>query len=163
MRTEFVHAGAESWPFWRDLTSRWHGLRRRYKWWQLALFVIGVIAFVSVMSALFFAVGHKPSEVYTDSQVPAVNSAEFSTALATIVGAPVEHGGTITILNNGDEFLPELLKSIDAATRTINFSVYIWSSGAFSDEVLRALETEAAAGRRRAGSAGWAGLVESSG
>ena len=31
------------------------------------LFVIGVVAFVSVMSALFFAVGNKPARVYTDS------------------------------------------------------------------------------------------------
>ena len=101
---------------------------------------MGVIAFVSVMSALFFAVGHKPSEVYTDSDVPAVSTNEFSTALATIVSAPVEHGGTITILNNGGEFLPALLESINGAERTINFSVYIWSSGEFSMQLLRALE-----------------------
>ena len=31
---------------------------------------------------------------------------------ATIDGAPVEHGGTITTLNNGDEFVPALLDSI---------------------------------------------------
>jgi cardiolipin synthase len=140
MRTEFVHASANRAGFGGAISARWHIIRRRYKWWQLALFVIGVIAFVSVMSALFFAVGHKPARIYTDASITTVNTPEFSTALATIVGAPVEHGGTITILNNGDEFLPELLKSIPAATRTINFSVYIWSSGAFSDEVLRALE-----------------------
>jgi cardiolipin synthase len=120
--------------------SRWANLRRRYKWWQLALFAIGVIAFVSVMSALFFAVGNKPSRLYTDATVPSVESPHFSTALATIAGAPVEHGGTITVLNNGDEFFPALLQSIEAAKRTINFSVYIWSSGEVSTQVLRALE-----------------------
>lgn len=140
MRTEFVHAGAHKAGFSGTVGSRWQRIRRRYKWWQLALFVIGVIAFVSVMSALFFAVGHKPAQVYTDSEIRAVNSPEFSTALATIVSAPVEHGGSVTILNNGDEFLPELLRSISEAKRTINFSVYIWSKGAFSDELLRALE-----------------------
>jgi cardiolipin synthase A/B len=140
MRTELVHASAHDIRSAGALSSRWHGIRRRYKWWQLALFVIGVIAFVSVMSALFFAVGHKPSQVYTDSEVRPVNSPEFCTALATIVSAPVEHGGSVTILNNGDEFVPELLRSIKEAKRTINFSVYIWSKGAFSDELLRALE-----------------------
>jgi cardiolipin synthase len=122
------------------LTSRWHGVRRRYKWWQLALFVLGVVTFVTGMSALFFAVGDQPSRIYTDTEVPPVDSPAFSTALAMIAGAPVEQGGSITILNNGDEFLPALLQAFNEATRTINFSVYIWSSGRFSTEVLRALE-----------------------
>ena len=123
-----------------DVTSRWHGVRRRYKWWQLALFVIGVVAFVTVMSGLFLDPGNQPSRIYADSEVPPVNSPHFSTALSTIAGAPVEQGGTITVLNNGDEFLPALLQVVNDATHTINFSVYIWSSGQFSTEVLRALE-----------------------
>ena len=127
-------------------TTSWKGLRRRYKWWQLALFVIGVIAFVSVMSALFFAVGDKPARIYTDAEVPAVDSPHFATALSTIAGAPIESGGTIAILNNGDEFVQALLQSINEATRTINFSVYIWSSGEFSAQVLRALEQRQRAG-----------------
>lgn len=114
--------------------------RRRYKWWQLALFVIGVIAFVTVMGSLFFPVGNNPGRMYTDAEVPSVSSPHFSTALAALTGAPVEHGGTITILNNGDEFLPALLQSLGEATRTINFSVYIWSSGEISKQVLSVLE-----------------------
>lgn len=120
--------------------ARWHKVRRRYKWWQLALFVIGVIAFVSVMSALFFAVGHKPARIYTDSTPPSVDSPDFATALGAIVGAPVEHGGAVQLLNNGDEFIPALLDSVGQAQRTINFTVYIWSEGTFSDQLLRALE-----------------------
>jgi cardiolipin synthase len=124
----------------KQATTRWSSVRRRYKWWQLALFAIGLIAFVSVLSALFFAVGNQPDRIYADAPMPAVGSDEFSTALSTIVGAPVERGGTITILNNGDEFVPALLESINAATSTINFSVYIWSSGRFSTALLEALE-----------------------
>lgn len=120
--------------------ARWHAVRRRYNWWQLALFVIGLIAFVSVLSALFLPVGDKPSRIYTDSPPPPVDSAHFATALATIAGAPVERGGTITTLNNGDEFVPALLDAIAHAERTINFAVYIWSEGSFSDQLLAALE-----------------------
>lgn len=120
--------------------TRWHAVRRRYKWWQLTLFVIGVVTAISVTSALFFAVGNKPARIYTDAEPPAVDSADFATALATVVGAPVEHGGAVTILNNGDEFVPALLESISQAQRTINFAVYIWSDGTFSDQLLRALE-----------------------
>lgn len=122
------------------ISTRWHAVRRRYAWWQLTLFVIGVVAAVSVVSALFFAVGNKPGRIYTDTTPPAVDSADFATALGAIVGAPVEHGGAISILNNGDEFVPALLDSINHAQRTINFTVYIWSEGTFSDQLLRALE-----------------------
>jgi cardiolipin synthase len=122
--------------------TRWHAVRRRYKWWQLALFVIGVVAFVSVMSSLFFAVGHKPSRVYTDSTPPDVSSPDFATALGAIVGAPVEAGGTVAILNNGDEFVPALLEAIGQARQSINFMVYIWSAGDISDQLLRALGTK---------------------
>ena len=129
-----------------QVASRWHGVRRRYKWWQLALFVTGVIAFVTVMSGLFLGIGNKPARLYTDAQLPEVNSPYFATALATLSGAPVEHGGSISILNNGDEFLPALLNDINAATRTINFSVYIWSGGEISRQVLRALENKQRSG-----------------
>src|SRR5688572_26090572 len=144
MRTESVHIGDRVRPKTstasRGIGARWHGVRRRYKWWQLALFVIGVVAFVSVMSALFFAVGHKPARVYTDSVPPRVDSPDFATALSAIVGAPAEGGGTVQILNNGDEFVPALLESINQAQHTINFAVYIWSEGTFSAQLLRALE-----------------------
>jgi cardiolipin synthase len=117
-------------------------VRRRYKWWQLTLFVVGVVAAVSVLSALFFAVGHKPERVYSDSAPPPIDSPDFTTALGAIVGAPVEGGGTVHILNNGEEFVPSLLESINQAQRTINFTVYIWSEGVISDQLLRALETK---------------------
>jgi len=120
--------------------ARWHAVRRRYKWWQLTLFVIGVIAAVSVFGALFFAVGRTPPRIYTDSPSPPVDSPHFTTALATIVGAPVEHGGTITVLNNGDEFMPALLDAVGRANQTINIAVYIWAEGQFSDALITALE-----------------------
>jgi len=124
----------------RSAGSRWQAVRRRYKWWQLTLFVLGVMSAITILSALFFAVGDKPGRIYTDAASPPVDSPPFSTALSTIVGAPVEHGGTITVLNNGDQFVPALMDAIAHAERTINFAVYIWSEGTFSDQLLAALE-----------------------
>jgi cardiolipin synthase len=145
MRTESVHIGGRTARLKSTATSggiagRWHAIRRRYKWWQLTLFVIGVITAISVLSALFFAVGDKPARIYTDATPPPVDSPHFATALGTIAGAPVEQGGTITALNNGDEFLPTLFDAIEHAERTINFAVYIWAEGTFSDQLLSALE-----------------------
>ena len=144
MSTDSVHIRARTHPITTagGVGDRWRAVRRRYKWWQLTLFAVGVVAAVSVMSALFFAVGHKPARVYADSAPPPIDSPDFTTALGAIVGAPVEGGGTVHILNNGEEFVPALLESINQAQRTINFTVYIWSEGVISDQLLRALETK---------------------
>jgi cardiolipin synthase len=144
MRTDSVHIDDRMRPRASTVSqgtgARLRAVRRRYKWWQLALFVIGVVAAVSVTSALFFAVGHKPARIYTDSPPSSVDSPNFATALSAIVGAPVEGGGTVHLLNNGDEFVPALLESINQARRTINFTVYIWSEGTISNQLLHALE-----------------------
>ena len=142
MSTDSVHIGkgVPLKPGAAGVAGRWQGIRRRYKWWQLTLFVIGVLSAVSVTSTLFFDFGHKPARVYPDSTPSGVDSQDFTTALGAIVGAPVESGGAIDILNNGDEFVPALLESVNQAKRTINFTVYIWSAGTISDQLLRALE-----------------------
>src|SRR5688572_14658120 len=144
MSTDSVHIGerARRKPSTkaRGVAGRWQAVRRRYKWWQLALFVIGILSVVTITITMFVGIGTKPSRVYTDSAPPAIDSPDFATALGAIVGAPVEGGGAIQVLNNGDEFVPSLLDSINNAQRTVNFMVYIWSEGAISDQLLQALE-----------------------
>ena len=76
MRTESVHIGGraarlKSTATSRGIAGRWHAIRRRHKWWQLTLFIIGVITAISVLSALFFAVGDKPDRIYTDATAAA--------------------------------------------------------------------------------------------
>jgi cardiolipin synthase A/B len=112
---------------------------RKHGWLQTVLLVIGFITVLAVLGALFIAAGNSPGTIYTDTQVPPVDSALFATSLSHLVNAPLEHGGTVSILNNGDEFLPALINAIDHAKRTINFSVYIWSDGRFSKQVMDAL------------------------
>ena len=119
---------------------------RGHAWWQTALIAIGVITFLSVLGGLFFAVGDKPGEVIPIARVPPVASPDFATALSRLVNAPIEQGGTIEVLNNGDEFVPALLASLNGAKKTINFSVYIWTDGEFSDRVLNALVARQKAG-----------------
>jgi cardiolipin synthase len=103
------------------------------------LLIIGLVTVLAVFGALFIAIGDAPEKIYTDTEVAPVDSTLFATSLATLVNVPLEHGGAITILNNGDEFLPALIDAIEHAKRTINFSVYIWSDGTFSKQVLNAL------------------------
>src|ERR1051326_2987630 len=112
---------------------------RTHAWLQTPLLAIGVVTVLAVLGALFVAVGTAPKTIYTDTEVAPVDSALFATSLSHLVNAPLEHGGAVSILNNGDEFLPALINAIDHAKRTINFSVYIWSDGTASKQVLDAL------------------------
>jgi len=121
------------------IEQRWRAVRQKFKWWEITLFVVGVLASLTVIGALFFAVGNTPSRVYTEAPVPAVDSPAFAMALSNLVRAPIDRGGTVTVLNNGDEFVPALIDAINNAKRTINFSVYIWKAGELSDKVLMAL------------------------
>ncbi len=114
-------------------------LADRYAWWQLTLFVIGIVALLTIVGGLFFRVGDGPKTIYTSGPLPTVDSPDFMLAVSRAVNAPSEQGGTITIQNNGNEFLASLLKDIDQAQHTINFSVYIWADGTMSDQVLDAL------------------------
>jgi len=68
-----------------------------------------------------------------------VDSMLFSYSLSNLVNAPVDEGGSVKVLNNGNEFVPALIDAIDHARHTVNFSVYIWESGTFSKQVLDAL------------------------
>jgi phosphatidylserine/phosphatidylglycerophosphate/cardiolipin synthase-like enzyme len=106
---------------------------------QTILLVIGFVTVLAVFGALFIAAGTEPDKIATDAEVAPVDSALFANSLSHLVNAPLEKGGTVTILNNGDEFLPALIDAIDTARKTINFSVYIWNNGSFSDQVLAAL------------------------
>lgn len=119
--------------------SRWRAVTRKFTWWEITLFLIGVLAATGVISGLFIAVGNKPARISTDAPVPPVGSPAFLTALAELVRSPIDRGGSVTMLNNGDEFEPALLRAIHAARRSINFAVYVWKDGRFSDDVLAAL------------------------
>jgi cardiolipin synthase A/B len=112
---------------------------RRHRWWHTALIVTGVVAILSVIGALFFTVEGTPERLVTDAPIPPVGSPAFTVALSHLVNAPVEEGGTVRILNDGDEFLPALLDALEAARHTIHLSVYIWTDGTFSDRVLDVL------------------------
>jgi cardiolipin synthase A/B len=118
------------------------GLRewvRTHPWWQTALLIAGLVAVLSVFGALFVGFGRAPTEVQTTGPVPPVWSPGFAAAMTHLVNAPLDSGGTVEVLNNGAGFLPALLQSIDEAETTINFLVFIWEDGEFSDQVLRAL------------------------
>ena len=117
----------------------------KLNWLQITLLIVGVLAFIAVVLALFFSFGDTTPTLTATATYP-VNSPEFLQAVSQLSNSPVSQGGDIKILNNGDEFLPELLTNIKSAQHTIDFSVYVWDKGNMSDQVLAALTERAKAG-----------------
>jgi cardiolipin synthase A/B len=119
----------------------WHD----YPWLVQTLAILGALACVGVLAALFFTIGQGPLDVVTTSTSP-VDSRDFLLGISGLAGAPLREGGTARLLNNGDAFFPELLRAIRAARRSVTFSCYIWEKGKASDEVVAALLARARAG-----------------
>jgi cardiolipin synthase A/B len=118
---------------------------RRYARWVIFLAVVGGLSITAAIVGLFFALGRRPSALDVTAS-PTVDSSEFLASVAGIAGSPLRAGGTVELLNNGDEFLPSLLQAIRAARKTINFLVFIWEPGKMSDQVFAALIERARAG-----------------
>jgi cardiolipin synthase len=116
-----------------------------YPAWLLALAALGLLALGSTVLALFSSLGRRPNDS-KPTEICSVDSGEFLETLAGVVNAPLQHGGTATLLNNGDAFFPEMLQAIREARQTINFFVYIWKPGRASDVMMEALIERARAG-----------------
>ncbi len=116
----------------KELSQAW----KKYSWWQWLLFCIGFIAILSVIGALFLAVGSEPPGKYNKSPVPSVNDPTFISSISYGLHLQTGKGGTVTPLINGDAFRKSLLESFDQAHSSINFDVYIWENGEFSKRVI---------------------------
>jgi cardiolipin synthase len=114
-------------------------------WWVLLFFGLGVLAVVSAFVSLFFALGRRPPSAWA-TEMPGVNTREFLVGISAIVNSPLQAGGTIMLLNNGDEFFPAMLTAMREAQRTINVTAYIWEHGQVSDQFFEVLNERARAG-----------------
>jgi cardiolipin synthase len=104
---------------------------------------------VVLVAGAFLAAGcHGPRMELTRPIVAntAVTDAAFRDSLAAVIGTPFVGGNRITRLLNGDEIFPSMLQAIVAATNTIMFENYLWSSGPLSDQFIAALTERARAG-----------------
>ena len=112
---------------------------RRHKWWQNAVFLTGLVSLITVFSVAFLGADSAPRVVWTNQPLGPVDSPQFADSLSHLVNAPLERGGRVEVLDNGDGFLPALLRDIRGAGATINIQVYVWEDGRMSDQVLDAL------------------------
>ncbi len=92
-----------------------------------------------MMGSLFLSIGRRPKKISATGEVPAVDTEDFLQAVAGVVNAPIQTGGQATLLNNGIEFFPEIIKAINESRYSVNFMVYIWNPGRASDMIFDAL------------------------
>ncbi len=113
-----------------------HKNLREYLWWEIVIFVFGIASFLTLIYIIFIPIGRGPSTLFTTSPIPPVENPEFLHAFSDSLSLPLKTGEAVTILNNGDDFLPSLLGDIDEAETSINIMLYIWKEGEMSDQVL---------------------------
>ena len=118
----------------------------RYAWWEGCLQAIGLVSFSAVIVILFLPFGSGPAIILPSGPVPAAGSPQFAETLSSSMTLPIDHAPPVEIINNGDAFLKTLLADIDHAHHSINFMVYIWEDGTFSDVVLAHLEQKLRSG-----------------
>ncbi len=113
-------------------------------WWGWTFLVLGVIAVVGVVGALFLP--DWPTPDYLLGFIAEPTSDLFVHSAATFLNVPVLRGGTAEILQNGDGFYPAMLEAIRGAKDTINFEVYIFDSDDTGREFIEAFTERARAG-----------------
>jgi len=118
----------------------------RFRWWEFQFLAIGVISSIAIFVVLFLPLGSGPPQIRASAAMPAAGTPAFVSELANILTLPVEHAPRVVTFNNGDAFLKALLADIDGSKFSINFMVYIWKDGTFSDQVLAHLEQKQRAG-----------------
>lgn len=111
----------------------------------IILSLVGALALVFALYLFFTVRVTVPTPVVSDQPLVA-GTPSFVATFAGITNSPIGHGGTITLLDNGEEFVPDLVREINAASSSIYFSTYIWHEGDFSEQVVMALEDAARRG-----------------
>jgi cardiolipin synthase A/B len=107
-------------------------------WWVLLFFGIGLLATLTAVISLFFALGRRPQRMWTD-EVGDVDAEGFLRPLAALLNVPLRAGGHAELLDNGDAYFPAMYDAFRSAQRSINFMAYIWEPGRVSDEMFREL------------------------
>ena len=110
-------------------------------WWGWALMIIGLIAFVSVMAALFFP--DWPSDDYTMGFEADPGSDRFVEWTAGFLNSPLFRGGEVKLLQNGDGFYPAMLEAIREAKDTVNFETYIFEPDEIGQQFIDAFKDRA--------------------
>ena len=106
-----------------------------------------ILLFVAAVIALLLMLAQDQVTLKTRSAVGAAEP-RHANYLAGLIGAQLTHGNRFTVLTNGDQIFPAMLKAIAEARRRISFETYIYTKGEMADAFTRAFEDAARRGVR---------------
>lgn len=121
-------------------------LKRKIGKFQISTWLILFFVFCGLAALFgFFFVRRELVQYEVGHTFGVRDSAFFGSAHA--LGDPIPiPGNKITLLQNGDEIFPEMLKAIRSARQTINFEAYIFHSGKVGSQFMEAFRERAKAG-----------------
>jgi cardiolipin synthase len=108
-------------------------------------FVVLLIA--AAVTALLLLLAQDQVTLKTRSAVGAAEP-RHANYVAGLVGAQLTRGNRFTVLTNGDQIFPAMLRAIAAARRRISFETYIYKKGEMAEAFTRAFEAAARRGVR---------------
>ena len=120
------------------------GFGSELPWWAWSLMVIGFIAIIGVIGALFLP--DWPSDEFQGGFQADPGSNEFVEWMSAYLNSPVFQGGEVALLQNGDAFYPAMLEAIRGAEDTVNFEVYIFEPDEVGRVFMDAFKERARAG-----------------
>ena len=124
--------------------TEWLGFGGDVPWWAWALMLIGLIALIGVIGALFLPDWPNPDFSTGFQAEPGTD--EFVAGVATFLNDPIFQGGEATLLQNGDAFYPAMLTAIREARDSINFETYIFEPDEIGRQFIDAFKERAQAG-----------------
>lgn len=113
-------------------------------WWAWTLFVLGAVAVVAVIGALFLPDWRRADFTGGLEAEPGTN--EFVQWAAATLNVPVYEGGTVELLQNGDAFFPAILDAIRGARESVHFEVYIFEPDEIGRQFMEAFKERARSG-----------------
>jgi cardiolipin synthase A/B len=109
----------------------------------IALILVAIVVVVLWLGIVALAT---PTVVYRLDRRFDLASSEFEAAVANALGATLVRGNTITRLDNGSSFYPQMLADISSAKQSVALECYILHPGATGESFIAALVERARAG-----------------
>lgn len=111
-----------------------------------ALRVFAVIAMIFLTAWVFLALFQPHQDYRVKKTVVPLESEEFMRMLETITDARLTRGNKVTVLPNGENFYPEMLKAIESAKHSVNMEAFMFEESQIGKKFVEALAERARAG-----------------
>jgi cardiolipin synthase len=134
----------------------WDWVRRAIRaWWiwlalAIAAYLAGHWGVTIIAGALSFFFYHTTPEshaaVYALETDLDVESPEFPVTMAGMTGMPLVPGNQVALFNNGDEFFPAMLETVESAEHSVTMEQYIFWDGRIGRRFAEAFAEKARSG-----------------